>query len=125
MVPIWEWRCPEGERCGKKCRLLYKKHSEEEAVTAGTWHLYDKAQHPDPEYTWEEAQAKAPEGITESTREIHICLDENGTEVDAPRSATYDALCSTATDRGAELESLGHKAYVSQLCEACRGAAQH
>jgi len=62
-------------------------------------------------------------------RDASVCLtkgrEHGGTKQDAPRSATYDALCSTATDRGAELESLGHKAYVSQLCEACRGATQH
>ena len=33
--------------------------------------------------------------------------EHGGTKQDAPRSATYDALCSTATDRGAELEVAG------------------
>jgi len=81
---IWEWRCPVGGECGKNNRLLYKKNSPEEAITAGTWHLFDGNQHSDPTYTWDDAAAKAIEGVTESTREWDTVLNEAGEEVPPP-----------------------------------------
>jgi hypothetical protein len=79
--PIWEWRCPHGDKCGKNYRLMYKKSSWLEAITQGNWHLVDKEQHAEPEFTWEEAETISPEGITESTRQWTVVLNADGEEV--------------------------------------------
>ena len=89
-VPQFEWRCPFGDKCGKNNRLLYKKKTPEDALTAGTWHLFDKKQHSDPPYTWDEATVAANEGVTEGSKEVDIVLNDNGDEVEPPTKLWWD-----------------------------------
>ena len=76
--------------CNKNNRLLYKKQTAEDATTAGTWHLFDKSQHSDPEYSWDEACAKAQEGLTEGSKEIDIVLNERAEEVEPPTKIWWE-----------------------------------
>ena len=69
-VPQFEWRCPFGDKCGKNNRLLYKKTTAEDALTAGTWHLFDKKQHSDPPYNWQEAVQAANDGGHDGIRQV-------------------------------------------------------
>ena len=80
-VVLWEWRCPFGDLCGKKQRLLYRQETRDDALVAGTWHLFDKKQHSDPEYNWEEAVTESANGLTEGSKEVYIVLDASGEEV--------------------------------------------
>ena len=89
-VAQWEWRCPFGDLCGKNNRLLYKKKTADDALIAGTWHLFDKQQHSDPPYNWQEAVQAANEGLTEGTKEVNIVLDDKGEEVHPPSKTWWD-----------------------------------
>ena len=58
---VWEFRCPCGSVCGKNQKLMYVKDSEDLAVTAGAWHLYDTQFHSDFQ-EWSLAREKALDG---------------------------------------------------------------
>ena len=79
----WEWRCPFGERCGFKQRLLYKKTTRNEALTKGAWHLFDRIAHPY-EYSWEESVYANEAGLTKDTQYVYIVIDDEGQEVGPP-----------------------------------------
>ena len=80
-VPQWEFRCPKGDECSKGFKLLYKKPTRDECITAGAWHLYDKEKHA---MDWQDALIAAEDGVTEGTKEYEVLLNEFGDEVPWP-----------------------------------------
>ena len=61
-----------------------------DALVAGTWHLFDKKQHSDPEYNWEEAVTESANGLTEGSKEVYIVLDASGEEVEPPSKIWWE-----------------------------------
>ena len=88
-VKVWEWRCPYGDLCGKNQKLLYKKDTRDECLILGSQHLFDKGQHSDPSFTWQEAVAESANGVTENMKDLVIVIDENGDEQDAPKKTCW------------------------------------
>ena len=82
-VEHWEWRCPFGDVCGFKERLLYRKPTREEALSKGAWHLFGKNAHSE-EYTWQESVYASEAGLTKDTQYIYIVIDDEGQEVGPP-----------------------------------------
>ena len=60
---IYQFRCPRGGLCGKNHKNMYVKKTYDEALRAGSWHLFQKDQHPDPKFSWLEACHIAEHGI--------------------------------------------------------------
>ena len=80
----WHWRCPLGAQCGMKGMILYRKTTSKEAETQGVYHLCNQDLHSNPTYSLEQAQAKAPEGLTEGVKEEWYAIDSLGQEQDPP-----------------------------------------
>ena len=80
----FRWSCPLGFQCASKGRILYKKATSKEAVQQGVYHLCNPEFHSSPTYSLEQAQAKAPEGLTEGVKEEWYAIDSLGQEQDPP-----------------------------------------
>ena len=84
-VQVFEWRCPHGDACGKGGKLMYKKVVQADAVYNGAWHLWEK--HKDLFESWKNAEAAAPDGITENVNEWTVFFDEEGNERQLPQTS--------------------------------------
>ena len=49
---IYQWRCPRGYFCGKNQKKLYQHKTFDAILKSGSTHLFDKSQHPHPEFSW-------------------------------------------------------------------------
>ena len=62
----WAWqrlyRCVDAHGHGSDC-TMYEKKTDDEALKAGSWNLFQKSQHPDPKFSWLEACHIAEQGI--------------------------------------------------------------
>ena len=79
------WRYPHGWECGKQDAVLFKKEDKDDALVRGAWHLINKDEHPDPQYSWPDAVELSTESVTEVDKEIDIVQNKEGDEVAPPK----------------------------------------
>ena len=72
----FEWRCPFGDMCGRHQNVLFKKDTRNGVLMLGTWHLFNTEHHPDPTFTWEEAIAGIQQGVSKTTMDNYIIVEE-------------------------------------------------
>ena len=70
--------------------MPFKKSTRDEAQIAGAWHLYKKEEHPDPDFSWDQAFDASDQGLTQSFKEVNIVLNDLGEEVEPPTKIWWD-----------------------------------
>ena len=122
-VQQFEWRCPVGEVCQRKDKMIYTKDTADEAAAFGAWHLFDKQLHADPEYSWQEAVSLAEGGVSEVTKNKSIVIDEEGNEV-AKRAGSVDRF-NRPSCVGTTILSLCRCTWAWQRLHRCAGVHGH
>ena len=66
---------------------MYKAKTADQVIQRGAWHLEDEANHSNPKFSKEEAEAKAPEGLLEGVKVEWYVIDDKGQEQPKPGPA--------------------------------------